>query len=152
MDKIKECLVGVLKDLKIKPSDSDYDGIFFVDNELANARNRNEPRKNIINAFLWNEEAIKFIRYFIEKLHPEEIALAIKERSDKDYFINKEYTKIIKSVQLVDELRPLYTKIYDCVFGVRLKINGSYYSFTNTGHENELEFNKELVELIIKVK
>ena len=152
MDKLKEFLIKIVKEDKIKSSSQDYKKIFFVNNELAKARNPNEQRKNLINAFLWGDKAIKFIQYFIEKLHPEEIALAKKERKNRTYFINKEYTKTVKTTQVFSELKRLYDESDEVVFGVRLKIKGNYYSFTNTGHERELEFSKELVESVMEVR
>ena len=142
MDNVKEKIKSVLKELKIES-----EKVVYAEDEFKNARNPHEPRKNLINMFLWDEHAIKFMQFFIEKLRPEEIAVARKERSGKDYFVNEEYKRVIKSLQAASELKKLYADNQDYVFGIRLKIKGNYYSFTTTGHENELEFNSELVEL-----
>ncbi|MBI2110374.1 hypothetical protein HYT51_01170 [Candidatus Woesearchaeota archaeon] len=153
MDKSKEILINILKKLKIK-GDQDYKGVIFTDNEFADARNNSEPRKGLINLFLWDEEAIKFIVYFAEKLKPEEICIGEKLRGQKhksDYFVNADFTKSISQFNsriLKQELERLYPNNLDYVFGVRFKIRGQYYSITTTGHEYELEFQKELIRLL----
>jgi len=135
--------------LKI-PSVNDYKGVIFTENEFKNSRNSKEPRVDLLNIFLWGQEAISFIQYFISTLSLDEIAIARKERYNRDYFSNHEYMKIIKSNRVASELTKLYKENENVVFGVRLKIDGNYYSFTTTGHENEIEMNRELVKLLIQ--
>lgn len=149
MDPVRETLISLLKKLNIR-SANDYKGVLFTANEFKNSRNPKEIRKDILNIFLWDSEAIAFIQHFTSVLSIDELAIARKERSDKDYFSNHEFMKIIKANQVSSELGKLYRENEKIVFGIRLRVEGNYYSFTTTGPENELEMDRELVILLGK--